>query len=262
MSTTPEGWFRTRQKDIYVLCRVVDKGKSIRDLAFDLCTDEYFKEVEILFEWFATHLPHVTIDYCLASEYSGIIHGPSAIVADLDEFALSIFNEACSRSDFGWVVDQQLSYDEWRNRVSTCQVFTEPMPTQQCARWWDFPSCLFKSRSPLVPQQQVRWWDTPEGIVLVSASSKNELPSEGDAWWIYQQHDSKMNVIQFNNYPHGTFYPKKWRSPCSIWISYDNNNGETWNSKNYMKDQERIHSLMAALGLVGKDQVEIMVGSP
>ena len=262
MATTPEGWFRTRKKDFYVISRIVDKGKSICDLAFDLCTDDYFKEADILFEWFATYLPNVTIDYCLASEYSGIILGPSSIVADFDENSLTLFKNACSSSDFGWTVDYQLLYDDWLNRISTCRLLPAPMSAQQRARWWDFPRQLFKSRSSLVPQQQVMWWDTPEGFVFVSTSNKNKLPSEADAWWIYLQHDPKMNGIQFNNYPHGTFDPKRWRSSCNIWISYDDNNGETWSSKAYIKDQERIRLLRAALGLIEKDPVEIMVGWP
>lgn len=111
MPTTPEDWFRTRQKDLYELCRIVDKDKDIRYL--DLFNDEYFNEVEVLFKWFAVNLKNVMVGYCLPSEYSGIIHGPSSIVADLDAHSLTVFNEACSCSDFGWMVAKVLSYEDW-----------------------------------------------------------------------------------------------------------------------------------------------------
>lgn len=260
MSTTPEGWFRNSQKDLYELCRLVDKGKGIRDLAFDLTTEEYFEEVESLFEWFAAYLPNLMVDYCLPSEYSGIIHGPSFIVADFDVDSLLVFNEYCNHPDFGWMVAKRHSYDDLLARVSTCQVLLAPMSSQQRAICWNLPRLIFGSRSSLVPQQQVRWWDTPEGFVLISASTKNELPSEADAWWVYQQQESKMSNVKPNKYPHGAFYPKTWQYPSNIVISYDDNDGETWSGKAYKKDQERINALRVALGVLEKASDEVAVG--
>lgn len=258
--TTPEDWFRTRQKDLYELCRIVDKDKDIRDIVFDLCSDEYFNEVEVLFKWFAVNLKNVMVDYCLPSEYSRIINGPSLIVADLDAHSLEVFNKACSRSDFGWMVAKVLSYEDWLARISRFQVLPAPMSSRWCAIWRHVQRLLLKSQPSLVPQQKVMWWDTPDGFVLVSGSNKNELPSEADAWWIYQQQEPKMIDVNFSNYPHGEFNPKTWQSTSNIVISYDDNDGEAWNCKAYRNDYEQNNLLRQAFGITEKASVEMIVG--
>lgn len=150
----------------------------------------------------------------------------------------------------------------WLARMSTCQVLPTPMSSRWCASWRNVQRLLLKSLPSLIPQQKVRWWDTPEGFILVSASTKNELPSEADAWWIYQQQEPKMSGVKFNIYPHGEFYPKTWQSSSKIVIGYDYNDVEVWSAKAYKKDQERNNLLRAALGILEKDSVEMIVGEP
>lgn len=244
---SPEGWFRTRQKDLYALNRAKNLGRPARDRAFDVHDEsDYFSIRDALFEWFAVNLPAVTIAYTTHSEYSGIALGPDYIVAGLDEKSLSIFNDAWKNTDAGWMVAERLSYEQWLARIQSSRLVPAPM---ERLTWW----CKFISAIKIVAypnqQQPVCWWDTPKGFVLISAANDNKLPSSGDAWWLTQRLLLDMKDVNVDDYPHGTFTPKTIGQSNFIGIDWVDEEITSWNGEAYEKDEKRINKLREALGI-------------
>lgn len=254
---TPEGWFRTHHKDLYVLDRACNIGRTIQDRSFDAFESDYFELQTELYDWFAKHLPEVMIRGILHSEYSGIMLGPDYIVADLDEKSLSIFRDAWNDTEAGWTVVDHLSYAQWLAHIQSCKVISAPMERRS---WWYRLFNLAKVFGDHRQQQLVRWWDTDLGVLLVGVARNAKLPSCDDAWWLLQQHHSEMQNYRIDDFPHGVFFPKKIGQKMGIEFDWVDETAESWNGAQYAEDLLRMNRLRETLGISEHCDVEINNG--
>ena len=255
--STPEAWFRTHQKDLYVLDRAKNLGKHPRDRAFDVNEDNYFDIQDALFNWFAENLPLVIIKSILPSEYSGILLGASSIVADLDEQSLITFCDAWENSDAGWVIVEKLSYDQWLARINSCKLIHAPLVRQS---WWFRFTRSTKTIVYSNQQQSVSWWDTPNGIMLISVANNSKLLSSDDSWWLLEKLVPEMKNFNINDCPHGTFFPKSIGLNYHIGFDWVDEEIESWNNEQYQKNSVQMFRLRDALGIIESDLVNITIG--
>ncbi|MEQ1486861.1 MAG: hypothetical protein ABL920_00075 [Methylotenera sp.] len=255
--STPEGWFRTQHKDIYLLDRAKNLGRHPRDRAFDVLESDHFDIQDELLAWFAENLPAVTIKIILPSEYSGILLGADAIVADLDETSLITFCDAWKNSDAGWMVVERLSYEQWLSRIQSCRLVSAPM---ERLTWWSRMLSSTKVVTYSNQQQPVRWWDTPNGVRLISAAHNRKLPSCRDAWWLLQQLVPDMNGCNINDYPHGIFFPQSIGQSHHIGFDWVDDEIELWSGEQYQKDIVSMNGLLESLGVEKCDSIESTIG--
>jgi hypothetical protein len=255
--STPEAWFRTHQKDLYVLDRAKNIGRHPRDRAFDVNEDDYFDIQDALFNWFAENLPLVIIKSILPSEYSGILIGASSIVADLDEPSLITFCDAWENSDAGWMVVEKLSYDQWLARINSCKLISAPMVHH---RWWFRFTRSTKSLGYFNQQQPVSWWDTTNGIMLISAAYNSKLLSSGDSWWLLEQLVPEMKNFKINDCPHGTFFPKNIGQNHQVGFNWVNEDVESWSGEEYQNNSVQMNRLRDALGIAERHVIDITIG--
>lgn len=237
---TPEGWFRTRQKDLYVLkYRVDDEFDWGSNKAVNALNKKYKKDQKILSKWFSVNLPETKLEIVGPSEYSGyIIGGPSSIVTDFNETSLAAFHAAWGNVDSPWQVELE-SYDKWLAQARSCYLLP----------------------APLTSQQRVRWWDTPVGIILMSASHNGFNLSRWDAMWRLRQLVPELKDAGIDDYPYGQYVPKNERCLGFIWIDYgDALNNWAWEGNKYKKDPDRINKLRAALGIPKDEPIQVVVG--
>lgn len=236
---TPEGWFRTKQKDLYVLdYRVGDESDFLSDSEMGTINKKYRDDQEILSEWFLVNLPATPLEVLGPSEYSGyILGGPCNIVADFDESSLATFCASWDKADSMWQVELK-HYAQWLAQVQSCKLLPIPLATQQ----------------------RVRWWHTPTGIILMSEAHDGILLSRRDAWWQLQQLVPELQSAKLDDFPYGEYYPKDDQSPGYIVIDYGDPRIDTWDSSEYKKDLSRINKLREALAISQEDSVRIVVG--
>lgn len=235
---TPEGWFRTKQKDLYVLdYRVDGESDCLSDSEMDAINKKYRDDQEILSEWFLVNLPATPLEVLGPSEYSGyILGGPCIIVADFDEPSLAKFCATWEKADSMWRVELK-PYAQWLEKVRSCKLL--PMP--------------------LATQQRVRWWDTPIGVILMSEAHDGISLSRRDAWWLLQQLVPELQSAKLDDYPYGEYFPKDDKSPSYIVIDCGDPCIDTWDSSEYEKDQSKINKLRKALGILKEDSVRVVV---
>lgn len=235
---TPEGWFRTKQKDLYVLnYRADDEGDCLSDSEMEAINKKYKEDQKVLSEWFLVNLPTTNLEVLGPSEYSGwILGGPCNVVADFDELSLAKFCATWGKPDSLWQVELE-PYAQWLTKVRSCQLLTLPLATQQ----------------------RVRWWDTSVGIILMSKANDDALLSRRDAWWWLQQLVPELEGAKLDDCPYGEYFPKEEDSSYIV-IDGGDPRIDTWDSREYEKDQNRINKLREALGILKKDSVCVVVG--
>ena len=235
---TPEGWFRSKQKDLYVLDYLVDdESDCLSDSETEAINKKYREDQKILSEWFLVNLPATPLEVLGPSEYSGyILGGPCNVVADFDEQSLATFCATWEKADSMWQVELK-PYAQWLAQVRSCKLL--PMP--------------------LATQQRVRWWDTPTGISLMSEAHDGILLSRRDALWRLQQLVPELKSAKLDDYPYGEYFPEDDKNPSYIVIDGGDPRIDTWDSSEYKKDQSRINKLREALGIPQEDSVEVAV---
>lgn len=140
---TQEYWFRTQQRDLYVIqYRVPDENNE------DSSEEENDEEDESPFEqtykqaqkelnaWFDEHLPHTPLNIIGASEYSGWIEGgPCYFSADLDAHGLALFQSDWNEESVWYVEVWPLA--DWKKRIDAAQLLSFPVRQLQKMQWWD-----------------------------------------------------------------------------------------------------------------------------
>lgn len=235
---TPEGWFRTRQKDLYVLEHQVSEKHSLAISASEALNKEYREDKKIIYAWFSDNIPATALQVVGPSEYSGyILGGPCSIAADFDESSLAIFRAAWDKPDSRWQIEHQ-SYDQWLARIRTCVL----LPV------------------PLTKQQRVLWWDTPAGFILLSAAHGNSLLSRREACWLLPQLLPAFKDATIDDFPCGQYFPAEGQRQSYVVIDYGDVFGEKWRGDDYGKDMAGVNKLREALGIAANDSVNIVVG--
>lgn len=182
---TPEGWFRTHQRDLHL----------IRPTKKEVSKKEWISQQKKLHAWFAATLPSATLGVIGPSEYSGwLMGGPAYISVDIDSSGIGIFNEAWGADSF-WKVESW-SYADWRNRVESAILLQVPLTEMH---------------------DNLRWWDIPEkGILLLDANTTGTFVgvepeshtftlSKQDAWWRLQQLFPEFAEMEWDDFPCGYF---------------------------------------------------------
>jgi len=237
--STPEEWFRTQGRDLYVIKHTKTRGR--------LSNKKFISDQKILHAWFEENLPKTQIKIIGPSESSGWIEGgPRFITADFDSAALTIFNEAWGVQT-PWQIETW-SFSDWRKRIESLNLFSSP-------------GCTVKA---------LRWWDTPRGILLLNAFTEG-ICSGGaedfgeiflnlrDGWWRLQQLFPEFSEHSANTFPCGIFWPMADKSNQSlmvvefVWKA-------AWDSNNYAKDVQNKISLLNAIGIPDDMPVDISVG--
>jgi len=256
---TPEDWFRTQQRDLYVVNYRHPEGNNE-------CPDEVDssglmperQQISEKFEakrkawrmkvwrrkvrerkaWFAQHLPKTPLDIIGPSEYSGWIEGgPRYFTADLDQEGLAAF-EAAWGPESAWQVEVW-SYSDWRKRVDAAEL----LPT------------------PLSKPQRLRWWDTPRGVLLLGADTEGHLLSLYDGWWKLQQLFPEFAECKYTKYACGEFRPRdqeyrKESHEIVVALGFD----YIFDLHKYASDQQNIQRLKDALGISENTPLEIVEG--
>ncbi len=233
--STPEDWFRTRQKDFYLL-RYQVEPRSHSEKAHKAWQKKYQGDQTVLFAWFEQNLPTVHLDIYGASEYSGwITGGPCAHGVDLDESAVAIFRAAWDKTDSPWQLELQ-SFDKWSRQIDSC--------------------CLLPI--PLAIQQNIRWWDMPGGIVLLSKRDDGQRLSRWDAWWRLVQLIPALAETHIDSFPNGEYWIDE-KYGDAIVIDYGDMKNYAWNGDDYQQDTSRITKLRVALGIPVDKSVQVVV---
>lgn len=235
---TPEGWFRTRQKDLYVLQYQVSNQHSLSEKATKALNKKYREDQKTLYAWFAENLPDTEVQVLGPSEYSGyFLGGPCSIVTDFDAPSLAIFRATWEKPDSPWQIEHQ-TYDQWLAKIRSCVLLTVPLATQQ----------------------RVLWWDTPAGIILLSAAHDNSLLSRWDAWWVLPQLLPVFKDTNMDDFPCGQYFPAEDPRRSYVVIDYGDLHCDKWRGDDYQKDTVRIAKLRKALGIPTENFVNFVVG--
>lgn len=229
--STPEDWFRTQQRDLYVIQyrqkeEIEGEDGNIDESAFEQAQKE-------LNTWFDELLPHTPLRIIGPSEYSGWIEGgPRYFTADFDQHGIALFQSAWDENSAWYIEVWPIS--DWRKRIDATQLLS----------------------SPVEKLQKIRWWDTPQGILLLSAYNtsdfgycENGFLSLEDGWWKLQQLLPKLSKHQAKTFPCGKFWPfimdDKSRTDIFVEFVWD----QAWDSKDYINNAENLQRLAKAIGI-------------
>jgi hypothetical protein len=234
--STPEEWFRTQQRDLYIIeYRPPDEDKEGKPEIKNktrLKKDKsiFMQAQKALNAWFDGRLPHTPLEIIGSSEYSGwIIGGPGYFTADFDPQGLALFQSEWDTNSAWYVEIWPVS--DWRKRIDATQLLS----------------------SPIDGLQKLQWWDTPNGILLLSASTSkcgyNEdgFLSHEDGWWRLKQLCPELSKYKSRTFPCGTFWPfREGNSHVEIIVEYV---WEFWDSKVYAKNPQNLRRLADAIGI-------------
>lgn len=232
---TPEGWFRTNQRDIHEL------AYDVPDNFWDLSAKEqnrikrqYREDSKKLTKWFKENLPDVELTILGPSEYSGyILGGPTMKVADFDEAGRKAF-EAHWAPKQPWQILVH-SYADWAKGIASVRLL----------------------ELPANPDEPCRWWDTPEGIVLMSADHTGKLLSQYDANWLLKQFHPELAKVEEYAYPYGEYLIST--NELLLIIGYGSYKVPEWSGDRYQKNRRRLSKLRAALGLTRRHKVRVIL---
>lgn len=236
---TPEGWFREKQRDLYLVKYRLDTADALQsDRAYKALEKRYRRDRECLHRWFSENLPDTTLTVVGPSEYSGYLFGgPGFLAADFDEPSLAVFHSTWSDPDSVWQVEH-LSHVDWLSRVRSARLLPVPLPVTQ----------------------KVRWWDTPAGIILLSAANDGTLLSRLDAWSVLPQLVPMLSHAYIDQYPYGEFLPASENYDDCIAIDWGDLEHGAWDGDAYAENIGRIRQLRKALNIPGNIQATIAVG--
>ena len=235
---TPEGWFRTKQKDLYVLECQLSEQHSLTESPTEVLNKQHREDQKILHVWFSENLPATELQIVGSSEYSGYITGgPCFISADFDEASLATFRAAGEKLDSRWQIEQQ-TYGQWLARIRSCVLLPVPLATQQ----------------------RVLWWDTPAGFILLSATHDNSLLSRCGAWWLLPQLLPAFMDATMDDFPCGEYFPEEDLRHSYVVIDYGDVFGDKWRGDDYEKEMAQIAKLREALGIPAEEFVNVVVG--
>ena len=233
---TQEHWFRTQQRDLYVIqYRVPDEnnedGSEEENDDDESPFEQTYKQAQKeLNAWFDEHLPHTPLNIIGASEYSGwITGGPCYFSADFDTQGLALFQSDWNEESVWYVEVWPLA--DWKKRIDAAQLLS--FPVEQL--------------------QKMRWWDTPQGILLLGAYTsdcgycEDEFLSLEDGWWKLQQLFPELSKHQANHFPCGKFwpFPKDDKSKANIYVEFVW--GQSWDSEAYTNNPRNLQRLREAM---------------
>lgn len=233
---SPEAWFRTQQRDLYVID--YRKEPDFNDLDDEEDTRlRIAQDQKPLKDWFKTHLPNTALSVIGPSEYSGWIEGgPCYLTADFDSAALSLFEASWDENSL-WKIEVSL-FSGWKQRIDSTRLLI----------------------APLTEMKKLRWWDTPQGMLLVSTYTddpgycEDGFLSLEDGWWKVQQAYPEYSGLSANTFPCGTFWPVRYKGhPPFVFVEFFWD--QSWNSRDYVADPDNVSRLKHALGM--PDDVEI-----
>lgn len=116
--STPEEWFRTQQRDLYVIQYRTEEDEDVDESAFKQAQKE-------LNAWFDERIPHTPLRIIGASEYSGwLTGGPRYFTADFDPYGLALFKSAWDENSAWYVEIWPIS--DWRKRIDATQLLSSP----------------------------------------------------------------------------------------------------------------------------------------
>lgn len=249
ITNTPEAWFRSRQRDLYLI------SFSLAGLTSGLKPKKKTqREIKKLQDWFAAHLPDTSVTRMGPSEYSGwLAGGPSYLAVDFDEAGLALFCAAWESAE-----GKSLS-PYWQ-----CELWPY-------ALWRDQLSRFSVLESALNSRHIVRWWDTPQGVLMVGldngkeqtqpAQENNAWLSPEDGWWLLCQHYPALSSYSDHTFPYGHLKPavardQKQRAVLVVdyWV-------DGWpQTREYIQDPANIARLRQALSVPESMPLEIVEG--
>lgn len=232
--STPEEWFRSQQRDLYVIEYRAPEREDEDSLAEDDEAQSRFMQAQKeLNAWFEERLPLTPLRIIGASEYSGwITGGPGYFTADFDPAGLALFNAEWDENSAWYIETWPISV--WQQRIEAAQLLP----------------------SPVGALQKMQWWDTPQGILLLSgyplkedAYCENGFLSVEDGWWRLQQLVPELSEHQAETFPCGQFWPFRMddKSHADIFVRFVWN--QSWESRAYIADPRNLQRLREAIGI-------------
>jgi len=235
---SPEGWFRTRHRDIHEL--VYDIPEELWLLSKrkrNFYQRQYRQDCKKLSWWLKKFLPDVEYLTLGPSEYSGyILGGPMIRVVDFDAESRQRFENLWTGRQ-PWRIEVR-PYVDWAAKIASVRIYD----------------------APGVPDAPCLWWDTPSGFILMSAYDSQRLLSFYDAEWLLREKRPDIGLVEKECFPRGKFFPPDTgrEHPAQIWAGYGPVTRENaWLGQDYIADESRVSALKKALGLTADQPVEV-----
>lgn len=233
---SPEHWFRTQQRDLYVI-----NYRKEPDFFADYDESQMVHDEQVLKNWFKVHLPNIPLSIIGPSEYSGWIEGgPRYLTADFDSARLSRF-EATWDENYLWKIEVW-PFSKWKQRIDSVRLLT----------------------APLYVMENVRWWDTPQGVLVVSSYTSDPGYGEDgflsleDGWWKLQQAYPEFSRLPANTFPCGMFLPLRYAGASpSFFVEFVWD--QAWDSRSYIANPNNEQRLKKAMGIPNSLKITIEI---